>query len=114
VVVVNKEYIIKKNIEFNNILKKGRMMRTKNFCAYVIANDFKHPRFGISVPKKLGNAVIRNKIKRQSKEIIRQNIDAISKRGIDVVILINKNFVMQSFSDKISLLKDFIDKELTK
>ncbi len=61
--------IVKKNIEFNNIIENGKKYYSDIFFVYVLKND-SHNRFGISVSKKIGNAVIRNKYKRRIKDII--------------------------------------------
>ena len=61
--------IVKKNTEFNEILKSGKKFANDIFYVYVKKND-SHNRFGISVSKKIGNAVIRNKYKRRIKDII--------------------------------------------
>jgi len=62
--------IVKKNIEFNNIINNGKKFNSDIFYVYIIDNNLKYNRFGISVSKKIGNAVIRNKYKRRIKDII--------------------------------------------
>lgn len=66
---MKKYNIIKKNTEFNYIIKNGKKFSSDIFFIYIIKND-NHNRFGISVSKKIGNAVIRNKYKRRIKDII--------------------------------------------
>ena len=61
--------IVKKNIEFNNIINNGKKYYSDIFSIYVTKNN-EHNRFGISVSKKIGNAVVRNKYKRRIKDII--------------------------------------------
>lgn len=61
--------IVKKNTEFNNIIKNGKKFTSDIFFVYIIKND-SHNRFGISVSKKIGNAVVRNKYRRRIKDII--------------------------------------------
>jgi ribonuclease P protein component len=59
---------LKSTIEFNKVIKTGKKVKSNYlFISYIDADDFK---IGISIPKKLGNAVLRNKFKRQLKEII--------------------------------------------
>ena len=66
---MKKVNIIKKNIEFNNIINVGKRYYSDIFYVYVSKNDT-HNRFGISVSKKVGNAVTRNKYRRRIKDII--------------------------------------------
>lgn len=62
--------IVRKNIEFNNIINIGCRFKSNFFYIYLLKNDYKYNRYGIAVSKKIGNAVIRNKFKRQIKDII--------------------------------------------
>lgn len=67
---MRKLYIVKKEEDFNNIIKKGKLNKNKYLVIYNIENNLPYDRFGVSVPKKLGNAVFRNKYKRKLRSII--------------------------------------------
>ena len=56
-----------KNDKLNGkeILNKKKFLKNDLFCLYFRNNDYAYTRIGILVTKKNGNAVIRNKIKRQ-------------------------------------------------
>ena len=58
---MKKLYIVKTKEEFNNLINKGY---------YSKDNNLKYDRFGISVGKKIGKAVTRNKYKRKIRSII--------------------------------------------
>ena len=77
---MEKAYRIKKNSDFQKIYKKGKSVANRQFVVYTYKNrDLKHFRLGISVSKKLGNAVTRNRIKRAIREnfkVHKQNIIA--------------------------------------
>ena len=77
---MEKAYRIKKNSDFQTIYKKGKSVANRQFVVYTYKNrDLKHFRLGISVSKKLGNAVTRNRIKRAIREnfkVHKQNIIA--------------------------------------
>ena len=61
---------LKKNYEFNYVFKKGERYFSKYFNL-VVAPAKKYPKFGFVISKKIGKAVVRNKRRRQLKEIIR-------------------------------------------
>jgi ribonuclease P protein component len=69
-------YRITKKKDFDNIFKNGRNS-FDNFLGFKIKeNIYNYNRFGIIVSAKVSKkAVIRNKIKRQIREIIRQESD---------------------------------------
>ncbi|WP_298831684.1 ribonuclease P protein component [uncultured Planococcus sp.] len=61
---MNKHQRIKKNKEFQQIFKKGKSFANRQFIVYVMKNEQPEFRLGLSVSKKVGNAVARNRIKR--------------------------------------------------
>lgn len=62
---MNKRQRIKKNEEFQQVFKKGKSVANRQFVIYTYKKD-EQPQFriGLSVSKKIGNAVTRNRIKR--------------------------------------------------
>ena len=64
-----------------------------------INEDNKYYRFCICVSKKLGNAVTRNKNKRQIKDIIDKS-NLVFSRENDYVIILRKEISNASFKDK--------------
>ena len=89
---MRKLYIVKENKEFEDIINTGKCNKNKYFVIYNNDNNLKYDRFGISVSKKLGNAVFRNKYKR----IIRSIIDNYKKLYInnkDYIIILRKDAI---------------------
>ncbi len=104
---MKKEYSLKSNIEFNKVLNKGKKIKEKHlFISFVKSNDFK---LGISVPKKIGNAVFRNKNKRIIKNII-PKINNIYNINAHVVLVVRESFTKLSFERKSALLHDVFNK----
>ena len=67
-----KERITKKS-EFQTIIKHGARYTTKNFVIIIHQNNRDLRRLGISVSKKVGGAVKRNRVKRLVREFFRLN-----------------------------------------
>lgn len=105
---MNKKYIISKNEEIEKIIKKGNKIVNKYYIIYSEKNDFEYNRYAISVSKKLGNAVIRNKLKRRTKEIIR--ISSI-KNGKNYVIILRKEIFDLSYQEQTLILTKLIEGE---
>jgi ribonuclease P protein component len=62
---MKKAYRIKKNEEFQTVFKKGRSFANRQFVLYYMERkDLTHFRIGLSVGKRVGNAVVRNQVKR--------------------------------------------------
>ncbi len=62
---------LKKRRDFENIFKAKRRNRTSHFTILLQANNLPYSRLGISVSKKVGNAVKRNRTKRMIREFFR-------------------------------------------
>ena len=84
---MNKEKIIKKNEEFTKIINKNQSVKSKYFSIYYQLSDKNH--YGITVPTKIGHAVVRNKLKRRVKNIIYNNEKDI-QQGFNYVIIIKE------------------------
>ena len=67
---MKKSYRVKSEKDFNAIFKSGQSFANRKFVIYKLEKKQKHFRVGISVSKKLGNAVMRNKIKRRIRHVL--------------------------------------------
>lgn len=77
---------LKKNKDFTVVYKEGKSYANKYLVMYVRENDLGRNRLGISVSKKVGNSIVRHRLKRLIKESYRLQED-LFKCGIDIVII---------------------------
>lgn len=77
---------LKKNRDFQNVYKNGKSYANKYLVMYVVENDLKRNRIGISVSKKVGNSVVRHGLTRLIREFFRLNGDKF-KSGLDIVVI---------------------------
>jgi len=87
---------IKKHSEFQKVIGKGELKKTSFFTVYTLKNDLGYSRIGISVPKKTGIAVLRNKVKRQIRAAIAKNTDY--SKPIDYVLIVRKGYDSNNFN----------------
>jgi ribonuclease P protein component len=64
--------------DFDAVYRHGRSASTRFLTLYWFKRDEEpgEPRLGLAVPKSAGNSVVRNRIKRQLREIWRHKLDA--------------------------------------
>lgn len=82
---MKKENRILKYQEFSEIISTTKRIRTKHFLINFRINTKNKARIGVSVSKRNGNAVTRNKIKRQVRYIVGKHLDL--SRPVDLVIV---------------------------
>lgn len=85
---------IRKKAEFSAVYAKGRLWTHPVLRLRVLPNQREYSRFGFVVGKRLGNAVIRNRLKRRLREAVRK----ISVRpGYDLVIMGRTNCANETY-----------------
>ena len=77
---------LKKNADFQVVYKEGKSFANKYLVMYVKENDLGINRIGISVSKKVGNSVVRHRVKRLILESYRLQED-IFNSSLDMVII---------------------------
>ena len=98
---------IKKSDDFATTIHKGNSFRLPSYIVYTIKNDLGYTRVGISVSKKLGCAVVRNRVKRQVRAMCDALID-YKAHSLDIVIIVRKSFLSNDFNDNKSQLCDYM------
>ncbi len=107
---MKKIYRVKKNEEFQKILNRRKFFTCASFALYVKERSAlaDNARIGISVSKKLGNAVVRNKIKRQVRMMCQDIFDFSQK--YDSIILIRQGFLKVDFHTNKKELENLVKK----
>lgn len=90
---------VKQNKDFDKIFRKGKGINTDFLLIKAVNNHSEKSRFGFVVSKKISKkSTVRNRIKRILGEIIRKRISEI-KNGVDIVMVVKKDFSKMPFSD---------------
>jgi len=89
---------LKKNYQFRIVYNKGKSVANKSIVLFAYRNGEDINRFGVSVSKKIGNAVVRNRIRRRLKESYRR-LEAELPRGYDIIALARTPITEASFAE---------------
>ena len=105
---MNKDKIIQKSETYSEIISKKQSIKNNYFSIYYQNNDTDN-KYGITIPKKIGKAHIRNKIKRQIKNIIVTNEKNI-QTGFNYVIIIKEAVLELSYQEMTNKLLELFMK----
>ena len=106
---MKKYEVVKKNDEFNDIINTGKCLRNHFYNIYYKDGDFSFPKFGIAVSKKYGNAVLRNKVKRQLRSLIDHHKNLFSNRK-NYIIMVRKGVKELSYLEMEQYLVSLLQK----
>lgn len=79
--MLKKEFRLKKKKEFNFIYKKGEVFYSKFLALYVAKTKLTNSRFGFVVGHKVGNSVVRHKVKRRLSEAVKDFVLSLPKNN---------------------------------
>ncbi|PIE56702.1 MAG: ribonuclease P protein component [Desulfobulbus propionicus] len=91
-----KTKLLRQRWEFARVYAKGARLRGEGFSLIFRDNAQPVSRLGISVPRKAGSAVRRNRVKRLFREVFRLNHD-LFPAGSDIVVTIRPDFQENSY-----------------
>ena len=99
--------IIKSSREYTDIINNSRAKKSKYFSVYYRKNN-KSNRYGITVPKKTGPAVTRNKIKRQLRSIIDKND---YQNNFNCIIIVRKSILNKTYQEITNQLFEIVEQQ---
>ncbi|MDP3012479.1 MAG: ribonuclease P protein component [Candidatus Hydromicrobium sp.] len=105
---------LKRKIDFSRVIKEGTCKKDKYLITYLLkraeCNGVARVGFGIS--KKIGGAVVRNKIKRVLKEALRK-VDIEISENLDILLIARKEIITVDFWEIKKMLENSLTAFLT-
>lgn len=87
-----------KSEDFTRLRHEGQTFRGRFMLMNVAPNTLSHNRYGVVTSKRLGGAVIRNRVRRLIREVLRQSTPHLHS-GLDIVLVAHPSIVGQPLSD---------------
>jgi len=101
---LSKQGILHQNKKFQAVYRSGKSYANRMVVLYVLPNHSHMRRIGFAAGKKLGGAVVRNRVKRLLRESYRLNQSQLID-GVDLVLVGRQAAVK---SDRMAVSKAFI------
>ena len=93
---VSTQHRLRKHPDYQRVYKASRKQWAKQIAYFsdlravgsqaALRSETSGPRIGLTVPKALGNAVVRNRIKRRLREIVRGALPLLGGSPVDVIL----------------------------
>lgn len=88
--MLSSQHRLRDNEDFQRAFQKGRSVANRQFVIYMLAKEGQEElRVGVSVSKKIGKAVVRNRVKRLIREGFRSLLPEINWKG-DLIVIARK------------------------
>lgn len=87
---------LKKRYQFNYVYKSGEHFSGEHMVLYLVSSKTKSIKVGLAVTKKVGKAVVRNRIRRQLREIIKKQVPSL-KQNYNIIVVARDNITSASF-----------------
>lgn len=104
---MKREYRLLKKEDFKKVLDEKKRVSREIVTIFHKKNEFNHIRVGVSVSSKIGNSVVRHKVKRQIVSIVDNLIDKDLK--YDFVIIAKSKFLENSYKENYEIFKSYVD-----
>ena len=100
---------LRRSRDFHRLRQEGQVQRHRTMMLSYAPNSLDHNRYGFITPKRLGNAVKRNRIRRQVREAVRLLHPQLNQ-SYDIVIIVQVALMGQPFHNIQRILYELCDR----
>jgi ribonuclease P protein component len=95
---MERKYRLRLNADFRRVRHKGKSWANHLMVLCALPNDLEHSRFGFAASKRIGKAVVRNRVRRRMREAVRLRRALISG-GWDLVFIARSSIRHASYAE---------------
>lgn len=101
------EQYLKKPMQYALVYNKGRSWANNLLVMKALSNGLTYSRFGFSVGRRVGEAVMRNRVKRLLREIMRANS---VQRGWDIILIARSHTAGVNYAELAAAVEDLLSR----
>jgi ribonuclease P protein component len=94
---MERKYRLRLSADFQRVRKKGRSWANHLMVLSALPNDLEYSRFGFAASKRIGKAVVRNRVRRRMREAVRLRRASVLE-GWDVVFIARSPIVNTTYA----------------
>ena len=90
---------LRRSTDYQRCYRQGRRRHSQLAVLHFVPNELGHPRLGITASRKVGNAVVRSRVKRRTREIFRRWSERKKLPAVDLVVNLRPVVATASFEE---------------
>ncbi|HEX6199998.1 MAG TPA: ribonuclease P protein component [Thermoanaerobaculia bacterium] len=94
-----REHTLRRSADYLRCYRRGRRLRGSALRLHVAGNELGHPRLGVTASRKVGKAVVRNRLKRRVREVYRRWPRRGELPAVDLVVHLEPAAAGSSFGE---------------